>query len=822
MGTLLQDLRYGVRLLLKNPGFTLAAVLSLALGIGANSTIFSLVNAVLLHPLPVADASSLVAVFTTDERNKGAFSNLLPSSRLNFEDYRERSHTLAGLVVHQGVALSLAGKGEAEQVFGEIVSADFFSFLGVKPVLGRAFLPDEDRVPGQALVTVLSYNFWQRRLGGSPDIVGQTLMLNGHAFTVVGVAPRGFKGANALAAPALWVPMMTHDQVLTGFFRENYDSRRALLFNVLGRLKPGMTVAQAGEDLKAVGAQLASEFPNDNGGRSAAALPLAQATLNPGFRDNVVTAGGLLMTVVALVLLIACANVANLLLARASGRKRELAVRLSLGASRGRLVRQLLTEGLLLSLLGGSFGLLIAYWAQRTLWSMRPPGLAADALDLSPDLRVLGFTFALSLLTGVLFGLAPALNASRTDLGLELKDRGSQTGGSNRPWSLRNMLVAGQVALSLVALVGTGLFVKSLLNAQQIDPGFDCARLAVLSMDLGAQGYNELQAEELQRRALERAAAVPGVERATMASGVPLLQGGFLRSVFKEGVDNSDRKNGRLVQLNTVEPHYFQTLAIPLLRGRDFSESDAANTPRVVVVNETMAKQFWPEQEALGKRFKFFGQDMWNEVVGITRDSKYNGLGEQPQPFIYLSLRQVPQTAVTVFLRATSDPAPVLGLVRQELQQLDRNLPLTNVFTYGQIFRQSLWVPRMGALLLGVFGLLSLLLAILGVYGVMSYSVNQRTRELGIRVALGAANRDVLGLVVLQALRLAAGGIVLGLAISFALTRLVAHLLFDVSGRDPLTFLATPALLAFAALLASAIPAWRATRIDPTVALRSE
>ena len=553
-----------------------------------------------------------------------------------------------------------------------------------------------------------------------------------------------------------------------------------------------------------------------------ALLPLAQATIDPDFRENMVSAAGLLLTVVGLVLLIACANVANLLLARASVRQREVAVRLSLGASRGRLVRQLLTEGLLLALVGGGLGMLIAYWAQGILWSQRPPGIAADAIDLAPDLRVLGFTLAVSLVTALVFGLAPALTASRADIVSELKQRGGPANFGNRPFNLRNLLVAGQVALSLVALVGAGLFVKSLANAQRIDPGFDHDKLAVLTVDLGAQGYSEARAREFHRRMLERAAALPGVERATLASGIPLSQGGFLRTVFPEGTDSSDRKNGKLVQLNTVEPGYFETLGITLKRGRDFSPSDHPDSPRVVVVNETMAKQFWPEQDAIGKRFKFFGQDWWNEVIGIAKDGKYNFIGENPQPHIYLSLTQSFEPAVSLHLRTSGDPATALGMARREVQEMDRVLPITNVFTFGEILRRSLWAPRMGASLLVVFGLLSLVLAVIGIYGVMSYSVNQRTRELGLRMALGADQGDVLRLVVRQGLTLAAFGIVIGLGLSFAATRLIGKLLFDVTARDPLIFAGIPVLLGLAALVASALPASRAARVDPTVALRTE
>jgi macrolide transport system ATP-binding/permease protein len=822
MGTLLQDLRFAVRQLVRAPAFTAVAVLSLALGIGANTTIFAVVNALLLHPLPVRDAGTLVSIFTTDERNPNAQFNLLPTSRPNLEDYARESPVFEAVAVQNGLPLAFAGTGETEQVAGEIVSGNFFDVLGVTPVLGRGFLPEEDRVPGERLVTVLSHGFWQRRLGGDPEVVGRTVRLNGSAFTVVGIAPAGFKGTTVLAGPALWVPMMAHPQLISGFLAENFDSRRALLFAAVGRLRPGVDVAQAEANLRAIAGQLAREHPNDNAGRTVSLLPLAQATINPGFRRNMVRAGGLLMTVVGLVLLIACANVANLLLARAAARQREVAVRLSLGASRGRLVRQLLTEGLLLAALAGVLGLFLAYGAQSVLWSMRPPALAADAVDLTPGARVLGFTALVSVLTALVFGLAPAWSASRPDLVAELKQRAGGSVRGNRPWSLRNVLVAGQVALCLVALVGASLFVRSLAHAQRIAPGFDHDRLAVLTVDLGAQGYDEPRAREFQRELLERARALPGVEHATLASGIPLFQGGLLRTVFTEGSDTSDRRNGRFVQLNTVEPGYLQTMGIPLLRGRDLAQTDHADAPRAVVVNETMAQQFWPGREALGQRFQFFGQTVWNQVVGVARDGKYNFIGEDPAPHIYLSLRQVFQPAVSLHLRSAGDPAVPLGLARRQVRQMDAGLPVTNVLTFAEIFAQNLWAPRAGAYLLGVFGVLSLVLAVIGIYGVMSYTVSQRTRELGVRMALGAGQRDVLRLVVGQAAALAGAGILAGLALALVSTRLVGNLLFEVSARDPLTFVLIPLVLAGAAVLASLWPAWRATRVDPTVALRAD
>jgi predicted permease len=822
MSKFLQDLKYGARLLTKSPGFTAVAALSLALGIGANTTIFTLINAVLLNPLPVEDPSQLVTVWTTDERNANPAFGFLQTSPLNYKDYRDKNEVFSGLAAHQGLPLNISGgTGEAQQVFGEIVTGNFFDVLGARPLLGRGFRPDEDQTPGAALVTVLGWGEWQKRYGGDPSIVGRTITLNGQAFTVVGVMPRGFKGTNAIGAPALWVPHMTYPQTTSGFFRENMDSRRALMFNITGRLKPGISVKQAEANLKTIGRQLAQEYPNDNGGRNVALVPLAQATVNPGFRDNIVMAGGLLMTIVGLVLLIACANVANLLLARAAARQKEIAVRLSLGASRSRLIMQLLTEGTLLAVLGGAAGLLLAYWAQGLLWSFRPPFLQADAIDLHPDFRVLLFTIGVSLVTGIVFGLAPAIQASRPDLVVELKEKSSAPTGSNRLFSLRNLLVASQVALSLVALIGAGLFLRSMQNAQKTNPGFDADHLASLSMDLGAQGYTEERGHQFQRAVLERARGVAGVQSATLASAVPLFNGGFARTVFLEGQDTTDRRSGKLVQIAVVGATYFDTLGIPLQRGRTMSEIDQPNTPAVVVINETMARQFWPDQDPIGKRFKFFGQNFFTQVVGIARDSKYNFIGEGATPYIYQALSQVYQPQVSLIVKA-AQPQAVLGTVRGEVQQLERNMPLTGIFTLPEIFDQALWAPKMGASLLAIFAGLSLLLAVIGIYGVMAYSVSQRTRELGIRMALGASRGDVVRLVVWQGLRLTLVGVAVGLTVSFFVTRLVTALLFNVSATDIVTFVTVPLVLAFAALGASYLPALRATRIDPMEALRYE
>jgi predicted permease len=832
MSTFFQDLKYGARLLAKTPGFTVIAALSLALGIGANTTIFTLVNAVLLDPLPVEDPSQLVSVFVTDDRNKDAVGagggGFLQLSPANFRDLRDKNEVLGGMTAHQGIPLNISGgTGDPQQVFGEIVTGNYFGVLGAHPVIGRGFLPDEDRAPGEKLVCVLGYGEWQKRFGGEPSIVGRQIDINGQKFTVVGVMPRGFKGTNAIGAPALWVPYMTYKQTTAGFLLELIapESRRGLVFNVTGRLKPGVTIQQAEANLRTIARQLEQEYPNENRGRSVTVVPLAQATVNPGFRSNLIVAGSVLMTIVGLVLLIACANVANLLLARASVRQKEIAVRLSLGASRGRLIVQLLTEGTMLAVIGGAAGLLLAYWAQGLLWSFRPPFLQADAIDLHPDASVLLFTLGVSVATGIVFGLAPAIQASRPDLVVELKEKTSAPTGSNRLLSLRNLLVAAQVALSLVALVGAGLFLRSLQNAQRIDPGFDSEHLATVTFDLGGQGYTEQRGQQFQQRALERAASIPGVQSAVVSSTIPLFAGGFSRTVFLEGQDASDRRAGRLVQITAASAKYFDTMGIPILRGRSLSETDQPNTPAAVVINETMAKRFWPDADAIGKRFKFFGQTVFQQVVGVAKDSKYNFIGEDPTPYIYQATTQVYQPTVSLIVKA-ANPGAALGTLRGEIQQLDRNMPLTGVFTLNDIFDQSLWAPRMAASLLAIFAGLSLLLAVIGIYGVMAYAVNQRTREIGLRIALGASPSGVLRMVVWQGLRLTILGVGVGLlvslAVSFAASRLLATLLINVSPTDVVTFVVVPLVLSVAALVASYIPALRATRIDPMTALRYE
>jgi predicted permease len=821
MNSILNDLRFAVRLLSRNPVLTLVAVLSLGLGIGANTTIFALVNEVFLRPLPLEASERLVSVFTTDERNQqNAFGGFMPTSRPNFEDLRSDNDVFESLVAHGFTGVSLSGGAEPEQVPAEIVSPGYFRTLGAPMAAGRWFVPDEEDTIGRAPVAVLSFGLWQRRYGGDPAIVGRSITINGRAFTVVGITAEPFKGTNAIGGGQLWVPFTTYRETTSGFYLDNWDSRRALLFQMTGRLKPGIGVEQAQANLTTVAAALAAEYPNDNSGRSVNVVPLAQATINPALRGNIVTAGGLLMVIVGVVLLVACANVANLLLARAAARRQEIAVRLALGASRGRLVRQLLIESTVLGLVGGVAGFVIALWARGALQTLRPPFLPDDALAMTVDGAVLVFTAAISLATGVLFGLVPALQFSRPDLALELKDRSSQPSGTHRRVTARNALVVAQIALSFVALIGAGLFLRSLDQARAINPGFDADRLAVLSFDLATQGMPPDAAVERQRQIIERVRRIAGVERAAYATATPLGGGGFARSIFLEGQDTTDPRSGRLVQVSGVGEGYLATLGIPLVRGRDFTPADNRQASQVVIINETMARQFWPDQDAMGRRFKFFRDEQFTEVVGVARDSKYNFLGEESQPFIYRPLLQDAQTAVTLTLRSAA-PEAALGTTRGVVQQMEPNMPLVGVFTMANVLDQALWAARLGALLLVVFGGLALLLASIGVYGVMAYAVSQRTRELGIRLALGASAAEVRGMVLRQGLTLAVLGVVIGLGVALLLTNLVSTLLYDVSATDPVTFTVIPVVLVAVAALAIFIPARRASRVDPVIALRS-
>ena len=789
------------------------AILSLALGIGANTTVFSMLEAVLLRPLAVQDPDRLVAMFTTDTRIPGNLQN----SYLNYKDYRDQSHVFSSLLLHSPILVSMTGHGEPRTLMAHIVSGNYFSTLGVKPAVGRWFLPEEDVTPGANAVTIIGYGLWTQLFGGDPAITSRTIRLEGREFNIVGVAPAEFRGLSSQYAADLWVPFMMYPQVFS--VPAAVNQRRALYFSVVGRLKAGVSRAQAEASVRVIAQNLAAAYPKENKGRSVRLLPAAQAALADKTRGSVTNAGIVLMIVSGLVLLIACANVANLLLARAAGRTREITVRLALGASRWNLMRQLLVESTVLSLAGGLLSLAVARWARDLLWSMRPPDFKWAGYRLPLDGQVFAYGLGVSLLTGLIFGLIPAVRATTSDLATNLKERGGQPSSHRGGWTPRSMLVMGQVAFSLIALVGAGLFVRSLLNALHIDPGFDAGHLGVVGFSVN-QTYNEERGRQFQRQAIEAAAAVPGVDAVTLAKDPP-LKVASARTVLLGGGDVTGGGQGRLILTGVTWPGYFRTVHIPILRGRDFSLSDEKGSPRVAIVNEAAAASLWPGEEAVNKVIQFFGENVPVQVIGVARNANYREIGEAPEPMIYLSLVQYYFPYATLYVHTSGDPDAVLGGVRQQIRRLDANLVLDTESLPATI-RASLWAQRLSAGLLAVFGGLAMLLAAIGLYGVISYSVHLRAREMGLRMALGATTADVQGMIIAEGMRLVAIGVLAGTVIALLAARNLKSMLYAVSDRDAVTFVLVPAILALVAIVACWIPARRATRIDPGITLREE
>jgi macrolide transport system ATP-binding/permease protein len=817
METLFKDIRYGVRMLLKSPGFTIVAVLSLALGIGANTAVFSIVNSFLFAPLPVNEPGRLVSIFTSDAKNPGP----LPTSHLNYIDYRDKNEAFSEILAYTFVQVNYSGgSGESKQLFAEVVSGNYFDVLGVKATAGRTFLPDEDKTPGTHPVVVLSYASWKRDFGGDPELVGRTVSLNRHDYAVVGIAPKDFTGTDLGGGPDMWVPMMMHEQIQPAMTW--YNQRRGLFLAMIGRLKPGVSVEQAQSSMSALGSQLEQEYRNDNEGRNVKLIPLLTARTDPGGDGEAMLISAALMGVALIVLLIACANVTNLLLARATRRTREIAVRLAIGASRGRLIRQLMTESLVLSAIGGLAGFLVAFWSKDLLRAFVPFGGGPNDQDAGLDTRVLVFAITVAALSGVLFGLAPALQASKPDLVPTLKGEVTMvTARRGLGFNLRKALVVIQVALSLFALITAGLFVRSLQKAQAVNPGFNTENVLLMAFDLGREGYSEPQGRNFHRQLVERVGSLPGVQSITIARDRP-FGGGFQRSVFIEGQEPPPGGRGVLVQTNNIGLKFFDTMGIPILKGRDFTEQDSATAPKTLIINEAMAERFWPGDDPVGKRLKLFGDQDYREVVAVVRDSKYNSLTERRRPFMYIPLLQEYAGQFNLHARTVSDPKTLVAAVREAVQGIDSRLAALNIETLSERIDNSLGGQRTQATTLGTFGVLALVLAAVGLYGVMAYSVAQRTREIGIRMALGAQRKHVLGLVLKQGAMLVSAGVVLGLGAAFVATRLLASLLFGVSPVDPVAFAATSGLLLVVALLASYIPARRATKVDPLIALRYE
>jgi macrolide transport system ATP-binding/permease protein len=812
MSTLLQDVRYGMRMLRKRPGFTLVAVITLALGIGANAAIFTLVNAALLRPLPVAEPGQIVSLNNVSERRMFA-----TFSYPNYRDFRDRNEAFSGLIGYSFSPLSLSHDGINERLWGYVVTGNYFDVLGVNAALGRMISPADDQLPGAHPVSVISYKCWQRRFGGDPAVIGKSVIVNGRSYTIIGVAPQGFDGTEVIATSEMWFPMAMQSQVIVG---SNWlEVRDAETLFIQGRLKPGVTPAQAQSEAEAIAAQLEREYPGINEGKR---VVLTSPGMTRGLmRGPVIGFTGLLMLMVGLVLLLACTNLANLLLARASERRREVAVRLALGAGRFRLVRQLLTESMLLSLAGGALGLLLALWLADLAVTLKPPVDVPLALDLHIDYRVLIFTGAVSLLTGVLFGLLPALQSTKADLIATLKDEFAVS-GHRRAW-LKNGMIVFQVALSLVLLVGGGLMLRSLQKTQTIDLGFDPHNAVSLSFDLRLQGYDEARGKEFQKRLLERVRAVPGIESAGIADLIPVDLHFSRDSVFIEGQTPERAATAPRALTSRISPGYFAAMNTPLVQGREFSEQDDNKAARVAIVNETFARRFWPDEDAIGKRFAVGSPDAPKlQVIGVARDGKYAGIQEEPRPFFYRSMAQFYSGSTSLVVRAASDPQPALAAARREIQQLDAHLPIASAQTLEEHLSLPLLPTRLAASLLGSFGVLALALAAIGIYGVMAYAVSQRTREIGIRMALGAQKADVLKLVISRGVWLTLTGVAIGLAASLAMTRLMKSLLYGISATDPLTFAGVALLLTVVALVACYLPARRATKVDPMIALRYE
>lgn len=813
-----QDVKFAARMLRKAPGFTAVAVLSLTLGIGANTTIFTLTKAIFLQAVPVKDPGRVVSLYSNAQSRKGPPQEYLPTPYLNAVDYREKTNVFSGAAIAIPNGFNLMISGKPTQVFGELVNTNFFDVLGVTPTLGRGFTAAEDDSPQP--VAVLSYGLWNKQFGADREILGKTIQLNQQAYTVIGVAPAGFQNIGVLGSPDVWIPISMRDQVLPARLKQFVNDRGFRLVLMVARLKPDVTLAQAQAAVHALGNELEREYPKQNSGRNEMLVPINETTIPPQQHALFSRAGMLMMLIVGLVLLIACANVANLLLARATQRQREIAVRLALGASRRQLIRQLLIESLLLALIAGALGILCAYGGRQALAALLPNGLPRN-LDFSLDARVLLYAFGLSLIATVLFGLAPSLQASRADRMAALKDRTAAPTGTARWYGVRGILVSTQVALSLIALVGAGLFIHSLRNAQQIDPGFEVNQELVMFVNLAAEHYEQPKAEQFYRDVVERLNGLPMVAQASIADSAPFA-GSLQRTTFTDGVDSADPRNGKLTPVIATAPKFFPASGTALLQGRDFSESDDANGAMVAIVNQAAAQGFWPGQDPIGKHLHFLGEAWDVTVVGLVNTVKYQTLGEAPQAIIYMPLKQHYAPAVTIYVRTKGDPAKAPASVRSTVQSLVPTLPIIRLQTVGEVLVQSLTAPRLGAQLLGTFGLLALVLAAIGTYGVMSYSVTQRRQEIGVRMALGAQRRDVLRLILSNGLAMVLAGVAVGLALAAVLSHTMSALLFGIGLFDAPSFLITASLLVLVAMAACSIPARTAMRVNPIVALRYE
>ncbi|MGA8142319.1 MAG: ABC transporter permease [Candidatus Acidiferrales bacterium] len=811
MQSLMQDLKYGIRTLARSPGFSIIAVFTLALGIGANTAIFSVINATLLARLPYKQPDRIVMVWESNRARGFPHNTVSPGNFLYWQDGNTVFDRLAAFV---DVRANLTGSGEPEQIPGQVVTPNLFPLLGVNARIGRTFVSEEGQ-PGKDDVALLSYGLWQRRFGGDPKIVGKKILLGGKSTEVVGVMPPGFQlliqqssftGEHA----QFWSPLAftAEQRVPVGRY-----------LTAVGRLKPGVTLAQAQSQMDSIAGDLAKRFPEMDTGWG-----VQLVSLHDQFFRSIRQALLILLGAVGFVLLIACANVANLLLSRASRRRRELAIRFTMGASRGRIVRQLFTETMILAVAGGVAGVLLAYWGTDLLLALSPKGLL-DAQSVSVDFRVLGFVAALTIFTGALFGLVPALVAARTNPGSSLKEGERNTGITVRGMRLRSLLVIGEISLALILLAGSGLLIKSFLRLEAVSPGFDAQNLLTVKVDLPSHRYSkDPEVTAFFAELLQRVKTLPGVESASANSSLPFTGAGSGTSFTIEGRPVALAGENLLTEVCVIKPDYFRTMRIPLERGREFTGREDAQESHVVIVSESLVRKYLPTEDPLGKKITIDMKDLNvpSEIVGVVGDIKQYGLDTAARVTVYWPHPELAYNSMTLVVRSKADPAQLAGSIRAIVQSLDPDLPISEVRTMEDWMGDSVAQARFNTLVLGIFSAIALLLAIIGIYGVMSATITERTQEIGIRMALGALPRDIWRQVLQAGAIIAIAGLGAGLAASFALTRLLASLLFNVKPDDPLTFAIVTALLATVALLACYVPARRAMRVDPMVALRYE
>ena len=828
MQDLAGDIRYAFRTLVRQPGFTLVAALSLALGIGLNTTIFSVVNAILLKNLPIEDPGRLVEIYSSPAEEFPHFTSSYP----DFLDIQRETEAFEGLTAHAMVRGIVTTEGRSDVVTGEVVTASYFELLGVRPVLGRGFHLEEDTTEGTYPVMVLSHGLWQRRLGGDPDVVGKSLRLSGVDYNIIGVAPESYTGTIPGIRPEFWVPTaMVESLTFVGMQANNADEpdktrrerRGTRWLFVKGRLAPGASVEEAQAQVSTVFARLEQEYPDTNEDMKAAVLGRSSVRFHPMLDNILTTAGAVLLAAVGMILMIACANVANMLLARAANRSREIAVRLSVGASRGRLVRQLMTESLVLATLGGVMGVALAYWAARVLSAAQPPLPIPIRFAYELDTSVMAFAIFVSLATAVLFGLVPAFRASRPNLVPALK---GEAIGINDPtkrrFTLSNALVVGQLAISLVLLVAGALLTRGLIEAQRTDVGFDASRVATLGFNLQMNNYSLERAQALQRQLLESLPALPGVQYVTLASRLPLSPSIHMEGIFVPEIHQTEDD---IVPLDVVYvgEDYFRVTGIPIVQGRAFAEQDREGAPRVLIVNETMAARYWPGRSAVGELIYTGGPEGDPaEIIGVSRDHKVRTLGEEPRPYVHFPRAQSPSRSTQILARTSGPAEAFLPALRSAILEVEPEIVFTEDRTASDVVDITLVPARVGARLLGAFGGLALLLAAVGLYGVIAYAVSRRTHEVGLRMALGANASNVLTMILRQGMMLAVVGVVLGAVFAAIVARLAQALLYGVSSIDPLAYGLAALLLLVVAFAANLIPAWRASRVSPIAALRYE